>query len=289
MDLAYLQQTASASQAKAATAELGHETTHGVTTELRTGSLAGLPQHSLVVFKKRKKTSESSADKQKPLLRAFYAEGRGEDDVERRGFYSWAFADEVADKKGLLRPYIGQHEVGSADESTREKEFEVLAQLIVARNPISPDPESGKYVVILNGVSGPGTAALTQVLTGRGNEEAELGQPRKPATAGRTQTHAFNSADKAESILNKLLPKITSKDFYCIYSVISVRVGREEHDESRDAGPDSAAHRRVGAGKTSDWRSILSWELEEGLFEDGEAVQTIHRPRSRPQTASRDR
>lgn len=220
------------------------------------------------------------------MLRAFYAEGRGEDDVERRGFYSSAFADEVADKKGLLRPYIGQHEPGPAGESTREKEFEVLAQLIVARNPISP--ESGKYVVILNGVSGPATAALTQVLTGRGNEEAELGHPRKPATAGRTQTHAFNSADKAESILNKLLPKITSKDFYCIYSVISVRVGREEHDESRDAGPGSAAHRRGGAGKTSDWRSILSWKLEEELFEDDEAVQTIHRPRSRPQTPSQD-
>lgn len=49
-----------------------------------------------------------------------------------------------------------------------EKEFQILAHLVVARNPFSED----NVVVILNGVSGPATYGLAQLLTGFGGSKA---------------------------------------------------------------------------------------------------------------------
>lgn len=53
-----------------------------------------------------------------------------------------------------------------------EKEFQILAHLVVARNPFSEE----NVVVILNGVSGPATYGLAQLLTGAGGTKASASE-----------------------------------------------------------------------------------------------------------------
>jgi hypothetical protein len=166
------------------------------------------------------------------LQRAFYQESQGKGETEQRGFWSRGFKE--GDRK--LLPYYGQ------DVRSGGKPFEIYAQLIVARNPFSTrkpgdaaTPE--RYVVILNGVSGPATFALTQVLTGGGT--------KRPPSPGR------DTLDQSEAILNRFLTSIRKPHFHCVYSLIKVKVG----DDPRLS---------AAAGTTFDWRGVLSWEVVRG-------------------------
>ncbi len=206
------------------------------------------PTNAFIVYKKRKKPQEPSAPDETadqdgaPARRAFYREGTGDEAVEKRGFLSRAFEE---DDEALL-DYYGQNEY-----EPNRKAFRIYAQLIVARNPFTAENEPPRYVVILNGVSGPATFALTQVLTGGASEDTE--SPRG---------EAFDPAGGSESILNNFLPDLRTPDFHCIYSLVEVDVGEEpQHAEASSDATAEPSRRHGGAAGTFDWRSVLSWQL----------------------------
>jgi hypothetical protein len=218
------------------------------------------PNAAFVVCKKRKKPQNPAQDGTTgrdgtTAHRAFYREEAGDEPVEKRGFLSNAFEH----GHEALLDYYGQNEY----EPDR-KAFQIYAQLIVARNPFTPENEPPRYVVILNGVSGPATFALTQVLTGGGNEDAE--SPRG---------NAFDAAGESESILNKFLPHLRKPDFRYIYTLVEVDVGEKpRHVDAAAGATATSSRRRGGAGATSDWRSVLRWQLARGKL-DREGVKVV--------------
>jgi hypothetical protein len=208
--------------------------------------------NAIIVYKERKKQPSDkpgeSGIKQKVRTeapRAFYQEVSGDATTESRGFRSRAFAR----NEMKLLPYYGQNEY----ERRGQKPFHIYAQLVIARNPFSNPEGPPRYVVILNGVSGPATFALTHVLTGGGNEEFESYKQSK-----------FDPAASSESILNKFLSRMSKPNFQRIEAVIEVQVGEEPGSKnSNDNSSEKEKSEKTvqGAGATFDWRRILSWNL----------------------------
>jgi len=199
-------------------------------------------------LKQRKKSvspktpqAAEKAGKAPPAYRAFYKEEVGDAEVEMRGFRSRLFPG--AETK--LLDYYGQNE-------RPQGTFHIYAQLIVARNPFAAKEKAPRYVIILNGVSGPATFALTHVLTGGGNEEFES-----------YRESGFDPAASSESILNKFLGSMQDGSFNCLECVIKVHVGEAPENEPAAAGSPKAPH----TGAIFDWRRILSWTIDGEVLE----------------------
>ena len=115
--------------------------------------------------------------------------------------------------------------------------FDTYGHIAILPNPFG---RSGHYIIILNGISGPATFALTHTLTG--NAESEFSE-YDPQT--------FDAAAKSEDILNKILSAIPDTGvFKAIQCIIKVGVG--------------ASPKHVSQGSATlpyDWRRILSWSL----------------------------
>lgn len=176
--------------------------------------------------------------------RAFYLEEepsrepRGEEDTHsstrpRRGFRSASIKGHT-----ILESFISQ-QVTDGRES-----FEVFAHLAIVPNPW--DPDRRHHIIILNGVSGPATFALTHVLTGGVNEEFVSYESEK----GR-----FNPEAASESVLKEILEATRRHDFRGLECIVKVTVGPAEDRELRKA-----------AGSTFDWRRILRWEIDTRSF-----------------------
>ncbi len=108
----------------------------------------------------------------KPFPRLFYREKTVESNRPDRGFRVHAKIQDLIDQECLFEPYLSQDECHNP--------FAVLGHLVVARYPIEGDRGSN-LVVLLNGVSGPATFGLAQLLTGGGlrgtgdmNSQSEL-------------------------------------------------------------------------------------------------------------------
>jgi len=210
---------------------------------------------AIIVYKKRKKqtgdkdaAASRAAQSKTAAPRAFYQEEFTGEEREERGFRSRGFAR----SETKLLPYYGQNEY----EQKRKQSFRIYAQLVIARNPFTRPQDPARYVVILNGVSGPATFALTHVLTGGGNEEFESYKQSR-----------FDPAATSESILNKFLPRMTSPTFRCIECVIEVEVGKApETEETVTPSGERSARTFQGAGVTFDWRRILGWKLDKEVL-----------------------
>lgn len=211
--------------------------------------------NAIIVYKKRRRQGgEGSAKEGVPAKteapRAFYQEEEGRKEVEERGFLSRGFARSAT----KLLTYYGQNEY----ERSGQRPFHIYAHVVVARNPFAAAEGPPRYVVILNGVSGPATFALTHVLTGGGNEEFEC-----------YRQSGFDPAASSESILNKFLIRMNSSNFRGIQCVIKVTVGETpELQATRDQGIPPGSKTALGAGATFDWRRILRWELDRDVLGD---------------------
>ena len=129
-----------------------------------------------------------------------------------RGFRSNAIKGE-----SISQPFLSQ---------TDEPEtFSIYAHILVAPNPFS----RGHHVIVLNGVSGPATFALSQALTGGVTEEfVEYGP--------------FDPQRESEEFLGRFLGVLQNSSAGTADAILSVEVG--------------PANNRV---PTSDWRRIKGW------------------------------
>lgn len=81
--------------------------------------------------------------------------------VQKRGFIHH---QGTTDGKKYLEDYYSQDDSGSIVNG--ERTFKLVAHLLIAKYP--PEDDDGNFVILLNGVSGPATFALAQILTGAG-------------------------------------------------------------------------------------------------------------------------
>jgi hypothetical protein len=95
----------------------------------------------------------------KPFPRLFYREEKPDSGDPDRGFREHKRRQELRQEPDLLQTYLSQDEC--------REPFDLLGHLVVARYPIEGDHGSN-LVVLLNGVSGPATFGLAQLLTGGG-------------------------------------------------------------------------------------------------------------------------
>lgn len=109
----------------------------------------------LVAVKRRETISE------KKIRRLFYREEASKGKKESRGFIVYYHDTETGDQKdkGYFENYKSQIDIGESPEG-----FELLGHLVVAKYPKNSD----NLIVLLNGLSGPATFALSQILTGSG-------------------------------------------------------------------------------------------------------------------------
>lgn len=120
----------------------------------------------------------------------------------------------------LMKEYLSQ------DECT--KEFSLLGHLVIARNPA--DEQNGNLVVLLNGVSGPATFALAQILTG-----GVFGRPEMRS--------------QSEQMLQQINQELDKPGALGVQAIIEVRIAPPP--------PDPAAQLRTYI----DNREVHSWEF----------------------------
>jgi hypothetical protein len=226
-------------------------------TEIVLGRLYGVPDDRL--FKKcenDKKFEKFLQDynyaivsvKEKKLVPSDMSEVTEQVDTEpERAFYRTIITEEVKPCRGFMSRRVpgGKILTEFASQWDPAERFDVYAHLAILPNPFKADPTNPRYIIILNGVSGPATFALTHVLTGRVNEEFV------------DYDEDFNPDAEAEGILKRILDamqqKRDAKAWECIFKV------------TVDQGPTDADGRGPGV-KTFDWRRIKRWTLvEEGM------------------------
>jgi hypothetical protein len=183
--------------------------------------------NAIVVVKERRPTKEIVPGA--PAKRFFYREiPASNEGALGRGFVS----AQLIDGK-ILEKFISQVDKGRND-------FLVFGHLVILPNPFrKEDQQHERFIIVLNGVSGPATFALTHVLTGGVTKEFV------------SYDEDFNSDAESEEVLSSLLQNMERRHFKALDCIVAVRVG---------VGKES---QRSTAWEVSDWRRILRWKLNE--------------------------
>jgi len=213
-------------------------------TEVILGSAFGVPDNllfenapddtgafpsAMVAIKER---SASSLDENSAKRFFHRAIQKGSEGQLRRGFSSPLLVSGE-----VLKPFISQTDLS-------QRKFVVLGHLMILKNPFVAEGDSiQKFIIVLNGVSGPATFALTHALTGGVTPEFVA----YPAD--------FDAEAESEKILSKLLQELAAPNWRSADFLIDVH-----------AGPDTQQSADLGS-KTSDWRRILGWSLNEDARE----------------------
>lgn len=251
---------------------------YGVSTEeLFSDKDASWREMSVVKVRKQSGAKDEGQDG-RTSKRVFYREVAGLNEQELRGFASKSMDPGGYEPRTLdggvntnLLPYHSQ-------ALNNQESFSIYAHLVIAPNPFSDESQPPKFVVLLNGVSGPATFALTHVLTGGVSEEfvdysggvlreGRLGQPSSPELGadaergvepGTRARPPFNPETSSENILNEILsewkPYQRKKGIECVIKV-------------------DIAGGEAGEVATFDWRRIVGWKLENAVL--GNKVREI--------------
>jgi hypothetical protein len=208
-------------------------------TEIVLGQIYGIPddelfadntdrniqRHPNAIVVVKEKAVVSGQGKGGKAKRFFYRDIPPETiDSARRGF-------ESAQMYGgrIMEPFVSQVD-------PEKEDFPVFGQIVICPNPWA-DSQPQRYIVILNGVSGPATFALTHVLTGGVTKEFVAYPPE------------FDAEAESENIVRKLLDLLSQPRTNGLDCIVTVHVGKT-HEEQRP-----------GSADISDWRKIRGWEL----------------------------
>lgn len=225
-------------------------------TEVVLGKIYGIPQNkwfkefgsrqiknynaaAVVAIKQKIDSRESKKDKKpdKPPKRVFYREELISKGRTQRGFESSAMAP-----TRIMEKFISQTEAGD--------DFNVPAHLLIVQNPFGG---KGKYIIVLNGISGPATFALTHVLTGGKSEEfVDYGGNFDP----------YSKSEKMlQEITGDLLISKRIRSFKGLQYIIKVSVCLSRITEAKAKG--------IKAGEIEgiqDWRRIKEWGKAEVML-----------------------
>ena len=184
---------------------------------------------------KPKKTTTLVNNAPPPMERFFYRE----EEPSTSGALRRGFRSPILPEQRIMGEFVSQTEEPI-------ETFELSAHLLVVRNPFSP-PEESRFIIVLNGVSGPATFALTHVLTGGLSKEfVSYGESFKPDS-------------ECEKILQRILKELNT-------AKTSGRVGLQCFFVVTVGKPIQGQQQAMGF---ADWRRIKMWTLVEppGLYE----------------------
>jgi hypothetical protein len=225
-------------------------------TEIVLGAVYGIPRSewftnskaadrtpsAVVAFKRKAKpvgTSSDGANAEFAFYRDTYV---NEGEAPQRGFRSQ-----------ILTGGVVMEEFVSQTETDKMRQFHVYGHLLIAPNPFRDKGSDRKYIIVLNGISGPATFALTQVLTGGVSTEF-------------VSYTGFKPKSEAEAAVQKItedLAMMTRGDFAGVQYIYDVTVGPPPDVVSGGASA-SQSH------KTYDWRRVIRWdriEASDGAFQ----------------------
>jgi hypothetical protein len=209
-------------------------------TEVVLGKIYGIPAEKLfstwteedvqsypkAIVVVKEKAVQGSEDTSIVAQRFFYREVP----PEKEGFTRRGFQSAQLIKSRIMEPFVSQVDLEKDDAP-------VFGQIVIFPNPYRSPKTPQRYIVILNGVSGPATFALTHVLTGGVTKEF-VAYPDD-----------FNEEAQSEAIVRQLLEPLSQPHAQGLDCLVTVHVGRK----NEDAPP--------GSADISDWRKIRRWEL----------------------------
>ena len=182
------------------------------------------------------------AFKRKPV-----EEGATADNTRVNSTFYREYTDQGERDRGFLAPFVKNKKIAGSfvSQTATPEPFTVHAHLVVVPNPYCSKSETQKFIVILNGVSGPATFALTHVLTG--------GVSREFVSYGQN----FDPNSESEKILKQILEEFNSsqREKHGYHCILEVKVG------PLTEGTDVKSR---GRG-IFDWRHILEWKLIRGV------------------------
>jgi nucleoside 2-deoxyribosyltransferase len=143
----------------------------------------------------------------------------------------------------------------------------VYGHLFVARNPFGSDKE--KFIIILNGVGGPATFALSHVITGGVIEEFTVYNEVDSSSTKESKQELFNPETTSESILEKISDIFNKQNSSFIEAIIEVHIKNASSSVSNKGKLDLSKDLRI-----SDWRRITKWQLVSKAF-DGKETRCI--------------
>jgi hypothetical protein len=143
----------------------------------------------------------------------------------------------LVDNKILQLPYKAQDE---ADE-----DFSVLAHLAIMYNPFSDNDYKDTIIVILNGVSGPGTFGLGEILTGGTNPSKAI------------------SSEKILQAINACWENFDKnrKDFSGVEAIIEVKIITSDEFNDGKKGMESYSNEKLVHRTFYDRRAVSHWNL----------------------------
>ncbi|HET9911124.1 MAG TPA: hypothetical protein VFQ13_04495 [Anaerolineales bacterium] len=186
-----------------------------------------IQQNPNAIFVVKEKTATGQQNGETVAKRFFYREipcqGSG---PTRRGFESAQLKN-----RRIMQTFVSQVDI-------QQDVFHVFGQIMILPNPFRADAEGPqRYIVVLNGVSGPATFALTHVLTGGVTKEF-VAYPQD-----------FDPEAKSEEIVRRLFDLLAQPQASGLDCIVTVSVGKTQEAQ------------RPGMGDISDWRKIRGWEL----------------------------
>lgn len=174
------------------------------------------PDQTIVALKDMSQEEPNGQDPES--ISPYFSRSHQNMDKGHRGFL-------VGGNNIIQEKYSSQDQAAAKGEP---KPFYVLAHLLIMKNPFS-NPRDDSIIVLLNGVSGPGTFGLAEVLTGGANE------------------HKAPKSEKILKEINRLWTSESAKpNFKGIEAVIKVKIQPEASTPGE---------------LFSDVRSITDWEI----------------------------
>ena len=151
------------------------------------------------------------------------------------------------------------------DKPTR---YDCYAHLIIARNPFSegkenrvPDDQDG-FVIVLNGITGPATFALAQVLTGGMHQEGV-------SSGFVSYDEDFDSVDYSEKIFERItndFEDVRLNRKAAVQYILKVEIGPADDLTRHSEIPNES--RQEWPIKLLDWRHVRRWKLSEKMPSD---------------------
>lgn len=178
-----------------------------------------------IVYKKLRQPQE------REFNRLFYHEEQvNEKSNPTRGFAIYSLRTRDTSDDSLMIPYLSQDEC--------RESFSLLGHIVIARNPL--EKKSDNLVILLNGVSGPATFALAQILTGGG------GLNLFPDMETKLESNS-------EKMLLKINDMLDKRDCIGIEAIIEVKI-------MPSASTESASQNQTFV----DSRLVYSWDFLKG-------------------------
>ena len=152
----------------------------------------------------------------------------------------------------------------------KKEKFYILAHLLIMKNPLTAESTiaDDTYIVVLNGLSGPATYALAELITGETGDNTDMDED----SAWVERQRKSELSEQIMKLINKKLKKIEEENRRGVEAILSVEIkppkkpkkkSRRNNDTEMDEKENENEERTTEniREKSYDIRRVSSWEL----------------------------